>query len=252
MEEDFEHSAAVFSPDGKEVYWCARKNWHNDLPGDKQLRLYFMRQVGGRWTRPAVAPFTRDIDLPIQGPAFSPDGSRMYLQYSRTGNPDDDSDIYVSVRSGDVWSQPEPVSPLINSPAWERLHSVGPDGSLYFTRGLLTPNEEVFAARWDGREFTVTEELGEDFNSTASEFAILLAPDESFMLTAQNRDPRDDELYVSYRNPDGSWSERIKTPYPTGGFLSLSPDGKYLFFLNDDIFWVSTSFIEELRPTQSP
>jgi hypothetical protein len=40
---DFEHSAAVFSPDGNEVFWCARRNLHSDEPGDETQRLLFMR-----------------------------------------------------------------------------------------------------------------------------------------------------------------------------------------------------------------
>jgi hypothetical protein len=55
-------------------------------------------------------------------------------------------------------------------------------------------------------------------------------------------------LNICYRQADGSWSDRIKTPYHCGGFLALSPDGKYLFMLEDEICWVSTSFVEDLRP----
>jgi len=71
------------------------------------------------------------------------------------------------------------------------------------------------------------------------------------MLTAAlNTQHSASELCVSFRKADGSWTERIKTPYECGGFLALSPDGKYLFMLNEGIIWVSTSFIEDLRPSQ--
>ena len=30
VEENFEHSAAVFSPDGSEVYWCTNVGWYTE------------------------------------------------------------------------------------------------------------------------------------------------------------------------------------------------------------------------------
>jgi hypothetical protein len=68
------------------------------------------------------------------------------------------------------------------------------------------------------------------------------------MLIDQMDDQYTSNLYVSYKRSDGTWTDRIKTPYVCGGFLSLSPDGECLFFLGDGIFWVSTSFVEKLKP----
>ncbi|MDH5768423.1 MAG: hypothetical protein OEZ31_05635, partial [Nitrospirota bacterium] len=59
---------------------------------------------------------------------------------------------------------------------------------------------------------------------------------------------RSSELNICYKKADGTWTDRIKTPYSCGGFLALSPDGKYLFFLQEGICWVNTSFIDELKP----
>jgi hypothetical protein len=111
----------------------------------------------------------------------------------------------------------------------------------------MTGREEVFVSKYVNGEFTAPLKLGKDFNSSAAELVILVAPDEKYMLIGQTSDGRDDELYICYKKTDGSWTDRIRTPYPCGGFLSLSPDGKYLFFLGDGIFWVSTSFVEEFR-----
>jgi hypothetical protein len=53
---------------------------------------------------------------------------------------------------------------------------------------------------------------------------------------------------ISYKRTDGSWSKRIEAPFYCGGFFALSPDGKYLFFMNEGICWVDASFIDDLRP----
>ncbi len=50
VDENFEHSAAVFSPDGKEVFWCTNVNAHTDKRVAGNLRLYTMKIVEGRWS----------------------------------------------------------------------------------------------------------------------------------------------------------------------------------------------------------
>ena len=247
VDENFEHSAAVFSPDGSEVFWCTNVDFYTDKRIVGNLRLYSMKIVDGKWTAPYIAPFTKDIR--VERPVFSPDGSKLYIEFgSDPTNIDSDSDIYVVERTGEGWSEPSPVSPLINSPAYERLHCVTADGSLYFTRNLMTRNEEIYVSRYINGEFAEPEELNENYNSADYEIAISIASDESYMLIWQTNAEHDSKLTVTYKQNDGSWSDRIEAPYYCGGFLALSPDENYLFFENEGICWVSTSFIDELKP----
>jgi hypothetical protein len=247
VDDNFEHSAAVFSPDGTEVFWCTNVDFYTDRRIAGNLRLYTMRLVDGVWTAPALAGFAKDIR--VERPVFSPDGARLYFESFADPHNLDDLDIFMVERRGDDWSDPEPVSPLINSPAIERLHCVTSDGSMYFTRNLMTPRETVLVSRFEDGTFVQPEELGQGFNSAVTEFAIVLGPDEDYMLINQQADPGSANVFVSYRKSDGSWGERIKTPYYSGGFMALSPDGEYLFLMEEGIYWVSTSFVEELRPT---
>ena len=245
----FEHSAAVFSPNGRELFWCTNANMRTNPPGEGQ-RLYFMRQVDGVWTAPQVAPFTEDIVGTVQRPVFSPDGTCLYFEIFGQPPAQDDSDIYVVEREGDGWSSAVSVSPLINTRAIERLHCVTSDGSLVFSRDPYTRREKIYISRFVDGAFVEPEQLQTPFDSDAYELAIVMAPDESYVLIALTRTGMEDELYISYQEPDGSWTERIRAPYRTGGFLALSPDAEYLFFLGEGIYWVDTSFVEELRPTR--
>ena len=246
---DFEHSAAVFSPDGTEVFWCTRRHVFSGSPDDGMQRLYFMKLVDGRWTEPQVAPFMDKVHQPVLRPVFSPDGNRLYLEFSSDPNAERDNDIYMVQREGDGWSEPVSVSPLINSPAMELLYSITADGSMYFGRDAYTRNEKVLVSRMVDGAFSEPEELGDAFNSPDTESMILVAPDESFMLVSQTTDGRSERVTVSYKRPDGSWTERIDTPLrSTGGFLALSPDGEYLFFLEEGICWMEVSFINDLKP----
>jgi hypothetical protein len=245
---NFEHSAAVFSPDGKELFWCTNVNMRTNPPGEGE-RLWFMREVDGVWTAPEIAPFTDGITMSVSRPVFSPDGNRLYIEYFSNPIAESDMDIYVVERKADGWSAPVPVSSLINSRAIERLHCVTSDGSLVFSRDPFTSYERVYISRLVDGVFTEPERLGEPFDSASSELAIVLAPDESYMLIAATTGGFTDDLYVSFREPDGSWTERIRAPYESGGFLALSPGGEYLFFLgHEGICWVDTSFVGNLRP----
>jgi hypothetical protein len=245
VDENFEHSAAVFSPRGDEVFWCTNVGMYTESGRQGMLRLYHMTVVDGTWTAPQIAPFAEDIR--VERPVYSPDGNSLYFERESDLTRESDADIYVVHRTGDGWSEPEPVSPLINSPAIERLHTVTADGSMYFTRNLMREDEEVLVSRWVAGAYTAPEVLGDAYNQNVAEYAIVFGPNEDYMLINQQAAPTSANVLVSFKRADGSWSERIETPYYSGGFLSLSPDGKYLFTLGEAIYWISTSFVEDLR-----
>jgi Tol biopolymer transport system component len=247
VKENIEHSAAIFSPDGKEVFWCTNIYYYTDRRKADNLRLYTMKMVDGKWTAPEIASFAKDIR--IERPTFSPDGNRLYFE--SLSNPDnmDNLDIFVVEREGEGWSKPAPLSSIINTPAIERIHCLTPDGYFYFSRNPFTRHEEIFVSKWLDGGFTEPEKLGKDYNSDDYEGVIILSPKEDYMLIGQiDTQHSSPVLNICYKQADGSWSNRIKTPYHCGGFLALSPDGKYLFILDEDIYWVSTYFVEDLRP----
>jgi len=244
---NFEHSAAVFSPNGCEVFWCTNVNARTDPPGEGQ-RLYVMRQVDGVWTLPEIAPFTEGIDGDVQRPVFSPEGDRLYFEIFGDPATSDQSDIYWVERVADGWSAPTSLPDSINTRDIERVHCVTSDGSLIFSRAPFTSREVVYISRLVDGVFTEPERLGAPFDAETHELAIVMAADESYVLIGATRSGLEDLLYVSYKNPDGSWTDRIRVSYECGGFLALSPDGEYLFFLGEGIFWVDTSFVDALRP----
>ena len=249
VRENIEHSAAVFSPDGMELFWCTNVGYYTEARKTNNVRLYTTKLVDGKWTAPRIAPFAKDIMA--ERPTFSPDGNWLYFESLKNPDNMDDADIFAVEREGDGWSQPVPVTSSINTSAIERIHCFTANGSFYFSRNPFTRYEEIFVSRWSEGNFGEPEKLGKDYNSDVYEGVIMLSAGENYMLIGQiDTQHLSPELDICYRQADGTWSERIKTPYHCGGFLALSPDGKYLFMLNDEIYWVSTSFVEELKPRQ--
>ena len=76
-------------------------------------------------------------------------------------------------------------------------------------------------------------------------------PDGSYLLF----DVDGSYLFASFRKADGTWGDAMDLTKhgfdPLAGGATVSPDGKYLFFaLKDDIWWVDSRVIEELRPKE--
>lgn len=241
----FEHSAAIFSPDGNEVYWSGKPI------GTRFFEIKFMKMINGRWTEPQVASFSQKPDVNFHQPSFSPDGKKLYF--------DTGSDIWVVERQGEGWAEPSKISPKINSAgsgASLHLQTITENGSAYFRK--YNPNEPfgkkaiIYISRKIKGNYTEPEILDENINSAdEEEMAVAVAPDESYMIIEANNDNRTDELFISYKMKNGSWSERIKLPLGPGRFPSISPDRKYLFFMTrEGVFWVSTKIIEGLRPKE--
>ncbi|MFC1492715.1 TolB family protein [candidate division KSB1 bacterium] len=239
LPDHFEHSAAVFSPDKRELFWASKPN------GQSFFKLYYMKMENGILTKPAVAPFSGNFD--VNRPVFSPDGNKLYYDMG--------SAIWVVEKQGHGWSEPARLPQVINSESGQIMHSITEDGSLYFTRlnsnyEIFEELEEIYVSRYINGQFAEPEKLDETINSDyARELAVFVAPDESYMIIEGTRDNSRAGLFISYKLNDNSWSERIDLNLGWGRFPCVSPDGNYLFYLGEEgIYWVNTSFIEDLRP----
>lgn len=246
--EMLEHSAAVFSPDHDFVFWSAKKD------GDVVYNLYFMQMSDGKWSQPAIAPFCDEFGG--GSPLFSPDGNKLFYSTGKPyddGNKSIDRNIWMVEIKMNGWSQPVPLDAIINSDQNETPMSITADGSIYFRREM-----DMYKTKYVDGKFLKPQKLGETINSSARELAIFVSPDESYMLieAVGSGGYGGADLFVSYPLEDGNWSERINLGEKINSgamdrFPSVSPDGKYLFFLRisdgDDIYWVSAELIEQLR-----
>lgn len=240
----FEHSAAIYSPDQKEIYWVAKPN------ENRYLQIYYKKLVGGKWTEKQIAPFSKS-DYNFDNPAFSPDGNRIYFSSDRPiqlGNGRKDWDIWFVQRNGDKWSDPTRVSKEINTDAQERAPSITKDGSIYFSR-LDGETEYVYVSRFTNGKFSESVKLDKNINSGNIDISVFIDPNEKYMLIEDLLNNRFPSLNISYKLKDNSWSKPINLSLGWSRFPTISPDEKYLFYMTrEGIFWVSSSFIKELKP----
>lgn len=243
-----QHSAPAFSPDGNEVFWSSF------YYGEKTLYFHkTMRRVDNKWTMPEISPF---VGIPF----FSPVGKRLYCTTL-------DDPIYFE-KQEDGWSEPKSAGVVARFPQIKMVEfpSISRNGTLYFNgyaEGFKF-NMAIYRSELINGEYTKPELLPSHINIPGDGMlnqTPYIAPDESYLIyCSRSFTPSDDkgDLYICFRQPDGSWTDRIKLDdqINTKGmerFPSVSPDGKYFFFnrhdpkYEEDVYWVSASFIDRLR-----
>lgn len=249
------HSVTAFSPQGNEVYWRPMTEEPNEI--------LFMRLENGAWTPPQIVPFASRF-FGSDDPCFSPDGQKLFFTSWRPIRWYEVFNFrermwYVD-RTEQGWSNPQPVGATVNSMDIHWQMSVSAEGTLYFASG-----GDIYRAHPEGDEYAAPERLDEAINTRFEEGHPFIAPDESYLLFssdghADNLGTYD--LYISVREADGTWSEarnlgaginsRYQELYPT-----VSPDGKYLFFLSDQergksVYWVDFQALEPLIAEHPP
>jgi len=127
------------------------------------------------------------------------------------------------------------------------------DGTLYTTdiRGPVG----ISCARLDEGKYTELQMLGGGVNHPQPGAHPCISPDGSFIVFDSERESGygKDDLYVSFRNKQGDWSEAINLGSSINSSKvdfcpSLSPDGRYLFYSsNGDIYWVSADVIVSVQ-----
>lgn len=228
----------AITPEGDEIYFSGVVGANHNFSA-----ILVVRRVGGRWSKPEVAPFSGNyMDLE---PAISPDGERFFFLSNRplpgSSEPLGSEDIWVMERTAEGWSEPSNLGPPVNTEAPEFFPSVTRDGTLYFTRRGEGRSETIFRSRLVDGAYQEAEELGREVNSGQTQFNAFIAPDESFLVVCVWG--RDDSLggvdyYIVFRSSEDVWSEpvnlgdAINTAEGAEWSPYVSPDGKYFFFMS--------------------
>jgi Tol biopolymer transport system component len=266
----FDEHIAYFSPDGNEFFFRLL-----DAPHSVAL---VMKQVDGRWAKPQILPFTEHYGAKF---SLSPDGNTIVFNSNRPlserGEPTTHHNLWAVRRAETGWGEPELLLEADGG-----CPSISNQGNLYFYADTLGGFGEgdLFVSRLEDGVYQDPENLGEHINTPFYENDPFIAPDESYLLFSSTKTSRQD-LYISYRQADGSWTPAINLGETINAVAmvcaSVTPDGKYLFFSSDagrykgysetplsyvekleilsgpgagseDIYWVSAKVIDELKP----
>ena len=240
---DFEtgyHSVVSFSPDLSEAVWSLNQG--------KKCTMY-SRMEDQVWSVPVEVDF--GLKDGIIDPIFSPDGNRLYFisrQAPQMGQQERDRIWFVS-RTIYGWSDPQPIDDVVTAHATHWTFSFSDNGNLYFTSEMPAARggQDIWMSVFDGKKYLTPVDLGEAINSDLREMTPCIAPDESYLIFSRSRDMAD--LYISYKNPDGTWADAKKMKSGMNTLHHdicpvLSPDGKYLFFVRKfRMYWVDAGIL---------
>jgi len=239
----------TFSPDGKALFFSI-EFWPN--PGIAYTM--YSEYKNDHWTTPINTPFT--AGRMTNEPFFAFNGSRIYLSATLVQNQVGAVDLSYVVKNDTLWSNPISMGNPPNTVADQYHCCIVSDTSVYFSmsNGLIAKSKYsngVYQPRvilsYPVNYANTTQTWGDPYAS----------PDESYMVFKSTRTGGfgGNDLYITYRKTNGKWTNpknlggRINTQFEERSG-DVTPDGLYMTFgSNDDLKWVSTSFINTLRQT---
>lgn len=194
----------------KEAYFTIQS------PNEELSGIFKTVKTNGIWQDPILVSFSgkfKDLE-----PYLSPDGLYLYFASNRPllKNEKDikDFDIWVVSRKStkDLWSDPKNLGAPINTEHNEFYPAISISKNLYFTsdRPSAIGKDDIFISEWNNGTYNDVTSLSTSINTEGYEFNSYIAPDENFiMFSGYNRKDGlgSGDLYISFKNTDGSWSE---------------------------------------------
>ncbi len=244
---DSHEYAITFTPDGSEFYFTRRGG------ALSQSTIMIMKQ---EWNVPQAASFS-GIYADSE-PFITPDGKKLYFGSRRPLEDNEASQIphiWITERINSEWSKPRPLGSPFHD-IFVMYPTLTKDDTIYFTsKGGI--HRSILTSAGYGK----IEKLGDSINSGTAAHPFI-SPDESYLIF-DGRDRSDEfggwDLYISFRNNDGSWTEAKNMGEKINSSsnelcASVSPDGKYLFYEsgrhNDvmNIYWIDAKIFDQFRP----
>ena len=243
----------TISPDGNEIYYSL-------FMGDWNT-IMVTKRVNGLWQEPVVAEFARDTTCFFAEPALSIDGKKLFFLSTKARENEmpkpgwaNQNIWFVEKQANGSWSTAIPLPQNINE-LDEFFPSLTKDGTLYFCRtDSKTKVSQILRSRFVNGVYQDPEVLPAPINDKGTIFNACIAPDDSYLIGCVS--DRDDSnknkptYMLFFHNSDDSWSngidliKELNLPCPFAISISVSFDGKYLFFASS----TKTIKFKDLQP----
>ena len=232
------HASISISTDRKEIYWSSKGT------------IWMTKFVSGVWSKPQIASFSLNKDVYLDNAFISPDNTKIFftLQQNNQSQSKNDGQIWYAERMKDGWSEPQSISSIVNSMKMAWQFAVSGKGTIFFS-GLSEDgygNHDIYYSKIVNGEYSEPRNLGSVINTDNNEITPFVDPDESYLIFFREGE---DVLYISFKGHDNIWLKPVILGDSIFGKCPIvSPDGKYLFYINESIMWVSADIIERMRP----
>ncbi|MCW8093288.1 hypothetical protein [Alteromonas sp. ASW11-130] len=230
----------VFAPNMKEMYFL-REVMRDNAPFQE---FVMFERTQNQWHE-------KIISRRIGTPTLSPDNNTMFFGRG------------YKTRTDTGWSEMKRLGADFEAIPIMRVTSSS-HGTIAFDEASKGSNSILRFATKENGQYTTPKPFPKTINTGEWNAHPFIAPDESYVIwDGQRNSPvRNADLFISFKQPDGSWSYAIKMGKeintPASEFAAqITPDGKYLFFNrssddgNLDTFWVDARVLDKLRPSNT-
>lgn len=177
--------------------------------------------------------------------SLSADGKVLFFAACDRPDSRGSCDIYYAFKKPDgMWSEARNIGDSINSRAWESQPSISPDGrTLYFVRGVDARTQKInimYSTLKADNRWSRAKPIPGKVNTEFTEETPFIHFDNQTLYFSSNGHPGmgGKDLYLSRRQPDGTWGEPENVGYPINSpkdefGLIVAPDAKTGFFASD-------------------
>ncbi|MHB8258852.1 MAG: OmpA family protein [Bacteroidia bacterium] len=229
----------------------------NFRPDGKDAQEDFFMSTKSKNVWQTAVPLTEINSNGNEGaPSISADGNYMFYascvnMYGDYGDPSrkgfGSCDIFFTQKTNGKWTNPVNVGPPINTANWETQPSFSSDGkTLYFIRGISArdgiKNPDIYMSQIDDNgKFSMPVKLSSNINTPGREQSVFIHPDNQTLYFSSDGHPETMgglDIYMSKKQPDGSWGAATNLGYPINTFndensLLVDPSGKLAYFASD-------------------
>lgn len=210
---------------------------------DEDLVICYQDE-NGNWLEPQSLSDNINSQFNEGTCTISADGSTLIFTSCYGRNGFGSCDLYVSNKTGDVWSRPENLGGTVNSSAWDSQPSLSADGrTLYFIsnrRGGIGGRDIWYTEKDDSDNWTKPKNIGPSINTVNEEVSPFIHPNNRTLYYSTNGLPGFGgfDLYYSHHE-NGNWMKANNIGAPINNAedqvsLFITSSGKKGYYSNED------------------
>ena len=235
-----EYNPVVSADESVMAFTALRPNSGKTRSGDKFIEeIYISYNQAGAWTEPKVIPIASAYNVGTAG--ISPDGQKMLIFMGAVADP---GSLFQISKTGDSWSKPALINPVINHPKFlESTASITPDGkTVYFASDRMggRGGMDIWKTQQQANgSWSSPVNLGPEINSKANEDAPFIHPDQKtlFFTSDGHNTMGGRDIFVS-RLIGAKWKTPENMGYPVNttandNYFTLIADGTRAYFSSD-------------------